>query len=351
MKYPTICIVKYVSDYGDKFNGIDIAKWDNQHLTYSYLNNEVEDYCNFLKVRNTNELIMMIQSFVKPDEKYMINIEDLYYTSDYVFQAIFKSPIENNNNNIDYNNLIEGSNKLATLMLHENHIVEGDMILIKRNITNNEYDYEDMTFSDIVDIIRAQLIHQAILITPNNTISEQFYIYDSLEIKFSDTNLEHYRSHEYRFLDFRLFFNIDRNAEKIDENLNKIASIIFNKKIYGNCVISLCDNNDSTPKALDINNILINQIYTICLRNYLNNTDVDKKKYGRNINVNNRTMTDEQINTSHFFHNNFPEITLCPNFFYVVKKEYNDIIKHNFEPKPSDIDKYLENLTILNDIE
>lgn len=348
MNYPTICVIKALSNEGEKYSGIEVSKWDASQLTYNYLKEDIEDFCNFLKIRNTNELFMMIQAFIKLDEKYVINIEDLYYTSDYVYQAIFKIPVNYNDN---FTNLIEESNKLATLLLHERHIVDGDMILIKRNITNNDLLYEDITLSDIFDVLRAQLVHKAVLITPTNTMSEQYFIYDSLEIKFSNTNLEHYRSHEARFLDFRLFFNIDKNAEQTHENLNRFASIIFNKKIYGNCVVSLCDNDDTTPKALDINDDLLNKIYTISVRNIVECTDVDKKKYARNIAINNRTMTDEEINTTTFYHNNFPEITLCPNFFYVVKKEYNEIKKNKFVIDNDKIDKYLENLSILNDIE
>ena len=52
-----------------------------------------------------------------------------------MYQAIFKSPIPNST----YQTLIDDSNKLATQMLNEKHIVDGDMILIKRCIINSEF--------------------------------------------------------------------------------------------------------------------------------------------------------------------------------------------------------------------
>ena len=349
MSFPTICIIKVTSHDGDKHSGISESKWDEESLSYINLKNDIEDYCEFLKIHNINELFMMINTFIQPDDKYIINIEDLHYNQDYVYQAIFKSPIEKSS----YQMLVDDSNKLATQMLNEKHFVDGNMILIKRCIINNDFNYENMAFNDVYDILKSQILHQAVIIKQNNIMYNPTYLYDALEIKFDQSHLDNSRSHEFRFLDFRMFFNIDTKANRDKTNLNVIPSIIFNKRIYGNCVISLCDNADNTPKPLNISDEIINKIYLISLRNIFLNTEVDRKKYGRKMNVDNRTFTDEQINTDNFVHNNFPEITLCPNFFYVVKREYNDIIKtFNFNSKSTDeITTYLETLSILNDIE
>lgn len=368
MNFPTICIIKAVSDdgqelssdnsehkklsstnsFGDKHPGIEQSKWDETHLSYNNLKNDIEDFCIFLSVRNTNELFLMINAFVKPNENYIVNIEDLHYNQDYVYQAIFKSPI----NNSTYQTMIDESNKLATQMLNERHIVDGDMILIKRCIINNDFNYENMTFNDVYDILKSQILHKATIIKPDNLLSNTSYLYDALEIRFDQSHLDNSRSHEFRFLDFRLFFNIDTKAIKTDENLNMLPSIIFNKRIYGNCVVSLCDNAD-TPKPFDLTEDIIQKIYLISLRNTFLGVEIDRKKYGRKMDVNNRTFTDEQVMTDNFVHNNFPEITLCPNFFYVIKKEYNDIIKtFNITSKSKEvITTYLNTLPILNDIE
>ena len=130
MNFPTICVIKTTSTDNDKHSGISESKWNEEYLSYINLKNDIEDYCEFLKIRNINELFMMINVFIKPNDQYIINIEDLHYNEDYVYQAIFKSPIPNST----YQTLIDDSNKLATQMLNEKHIVDGDMILIKRCI-------------------------------------------------------------------------------------------------------------------------------------------------------------------------------------------------------------------------
>ena len=90
MSFPTICIIKVTSHDGDKHSGISESKWDEESLSYINLKNDIEDYCEFLKIHNINELFMMINTFIQPDDKYIINIEDLHYNQDYVYQAIFK---------------------------------------------------------------------------------------------------------------------------------------------------------------------------------------------------------------------------------------------------------------------
>lgn len=315
---PIICVLKASNIENEKHSGIDVLKWNAHDLSHYNLKYDIETYIEFIKVKNMNELFTLINIFLNPGENYMINIEDLYYTDDYVYQAIFKLPIKDGS----YNDLIEDSNKLGTQMLHEKYIVDGNMIIIKRSIINNDFNYENITIDDITDILRSQFLHDALIIHPNNNISNQQYIHDAFEINFGQSHLDNCRSHEFKFLDYRLFFHIDRNTIKNEDNLNKFASIIFKKKIYGNCLVSLCDNSDTTPTPLNLTSEIFLQIYYLSLHNYLNKTEIERKKYSRKLNMNNRSLEDQFINTENFIHNNFPEITLCPNFFYIIKKEY-----------------------------
>lgn len=348
---PTVCILKLTSNDNERHNGIDISKWDNEHLSHYNLKDEIEDYIQFINVKNINELFILINIFLQPNDNYLVNIEDFYYTEDYVYQAIFK--LSKNLNLTSYQIMIEDSNKLATQILNEHHIVEGNMIIIKRSIINNDFNYVDVTSDNITDILRSQFLHEAVITKPDNSSSVQYYLYDAFEIKFGQSHLDNCRSHEYQFLDYRLLFHIDKLSEKNDNNLNRMASIIFGKKIYGNCVISLCDNGDSSPKPMNFTEDLFKKIYIICLRNKLLNTEVNKKQYTRKITIENRSLTDEEINTDTFNHNNFPEITLCPNFLYVIKLEYNNIVKtFNIESiTEQQIIDILNTMNILNDVE
>jgi hypothetical protein len=347
-KNPTICIVRASDMENEKHEGIDIMKWDAENLSHYNLKEEIEPYLDFIRVKNIHELFMFINVYLQPNDKYMINIEDLFYTADYVYQAIFKLPIKEGT----YNQLINDSNKLATQMLHEKHIVDGNMIIIKRSIINNDFDYLDINMDDITDILRTQFMHNACIIRSDNTMSVQQYIHDAFEINFGQSHLDNCRSHELKLLDYRLFFHIDRKAERIDANLNKYASIIFGKKIYGNCLVSLCDNDDSSPKPLDIDYVLFLQIYYLALKNLLEKTEIDRKKYTRKINLDNRNLEDADIYTDYFKHNNFPEITLCPNFFYIIKKEYANIDKKQYENiDKNQLEEIYNKMSILNDVE
>lgn len=315
--HPVICVVKASNNENEKHPGIDISKWDAVNLSHYNLKEDIESYVDFIKVKNMNDLFTLINIFLNPGDKYMVNIEDLYYTDDYVYQAIFKLPVSNST----YIDLINDSNKLGIQMLYEKHIVDGNMIIIKRSIINNDFNYIDITMDDITDILRSQFLHDALIIHPNNQISQQQYIHDAFEINFGQSHLDNCRSHEFKFLDYRLFFHVDRNTNKNEDNLNKYASIIFGKKIYGNCLVSLCDNDDASPRPLNLSIDTFLQIYYLSLHHRLNKTEIELKKYSRKLNINNRSLDDEHVNTEYFIHNNFPEITLCPNFFYIIKKE------------------------------
>ena len=346
---PTICIVQALNNENETHPGIDILEWDVAHLSHYNLKENINSYINLLKVKNMNELFSLVNLFLMPNDQFIINVEDLHYTSDYVYQAIFKLPL----NGETYNDMINNSNKLATQMLHEKHIVNGNMIIIKRFIINNDFNYADITIDDITEILSSQFLHDALVIRSNNDISKQQYIHDAFEINYGQSHLDNSRSHEFKFLDYRLFFNIDKNVEKNEQTLNKYVSIIFGKKIYGNCVVSLCDFDDSSPKPLNLDKEIFMNIYYLSLHNRLNKSEIDRKKYSRKLNLDNRSLDDNLINTEYFLHNNFPEVTLCPNFFYIIKKEYLNLDINIYINMPElDIINIISNFTsVLNDVE
>jgi hypothetical protein len=319
---PTVCIIKTTNTYGEKHNGIDSNDWTETFLNYCNLKENLEEYTQFIKLNTIYDLYMLIYSTIDSED---IKIEDLYYTDDYVYQAIFKTVVKN----IDYSNkkLIDDSNKLATQMLGERNIVDGNMIIIKRSIINKDFNYSDINMNDIVDILRNQLIHSAVIIKDNDIV-EQNYIYNPLDINFGQSHIDNVLYYEFKFLECRLFFHIDTKAEQ--NKLNKIASGIYGNNIYGNVLISLTDNSDSSPSPLNITQDIINKIYSIVMYHRKNNSEIDLKKYGRNIEIKNKDIEDYDPNKhTKFEHNGFPEISLCPNFYQVVKLEY-EYIKDKF---------------------
>lgn len=342
-KNPIISIIKCQNFDNENHPGIHQEQWDVNSLSHYKLKENIEEYVDFIKLNTIYDLFNLMEVVICPTDKHIINIEDLYYTSDYVYQAIFKSVSKDGS----YTMLLEDSNKLATQMLGEKHIVDGNMIIIKRSIINNDFDYVDISFDDITQILRSQFLHKAVIIKPSSDIEEQYYVYNPLEINFGQSHLDNTRYHEFKFLEYRLFFHIDINAERTNDHLNKMASVIYGKNIYGNVLISLSDNSDSSPLNLNISTDIIRQIYYVTLYHKTNNTEIDKKKYGRKLELENKDI--EEYNPEihkEFKHNNFPEITMSPNFFQVIKLEY-DFVQKNISD--IEVDKYTDN-TVLNDI-
>jgi hypothetical protein len=151
----------------------------------------------------------------------------------------------------------------------------------------------------------------------------------------------------FKFIDYRLFFHVDTKAEQ--NKINRIASIIYGKKIYGNVLISLSDNSDSSPLNLDITDSVIKMIGTIIAYTKSTNTEVDRKRYSRKLDIVNKDIEDynPEIHKD-FTHNNFPEITLCPNFFQIIKGEY-DRMKNDLNFATFDEMSVIDN-SVLNDI-
>jgi hypothetical protein len=342
-KSPTIAIIRAQSNEGENHTGIDPKKWDTDNLSHYKLKDEIEEFVQFISVKTIYELFEIINVVIAPSDKHIVNIEDLYYTSDYVYQAIFKCVAKDVNDS--YITLVENSNKLATQMLGEKHAVDGNMILIKRSIYNNDFEYSNISFEDITDILKSQFLHTAVIVKSDNTIEEASYIYSPLEIHFGQTHIDNVRYHEFKFIDYRLFFHVDTKAEK--NQLNRIASAIYGKKIYGNVLISLSDNSDSSPLNLNMTQELITQIYSISVYHKINNTEINRKQYARKIELENKDIEDYNpaIHTE-FNHNNFPEITLSPNFFQIIKLEY---IKINNNYENIQVDDFIDK-DIINDI-
>ena len=322
MKNPTICIIKTHNKDGEKHFGIDEKDWTTDFLSHYNLKDNIEDYVQLVKLNTIYDLYTSINVMVNPTDQHVVNIEDMHYTSDYVFQSIFKNVAKDTQ--CSYNSLIEDSNKLATQMLGEKHIVDGNMIIIKRSIINKDFEYEDVTFEDITDIIRNQIMHKAVIIKTSGEIDEQYYVYNPLDINFGQSNMDNVRYHEFKFLDFRLFFHVDTKSN--ETQINKIASGIYGQTIYGNVLISLSDNSDSSPLNLDMTDELIRRIYTVTMYHRQNNSEIDRKKYSRPLEISNREIEDyDPAKHTSFQHNGFPEVTLCPNFFQIIKLEYNEI--------------------------
>lgn len=305
-----IVLVKFKNEYDEIHPGIDMNEWDENKLNHYTLKENIEDFIEFIDIKNTNQLMEILNKLNNVDGT--ISIDEFHYDSDYIYQGLF----------LHHDYMENNINKLGTQFIREKMHVISDFVIVKRSIINNDFDYVDITFDDITSILQSQFLHQAVIITPNGEIIEKSYVYHPLEINFNQSHLDNTRIHQYKLLDLVLNFHIDIKTNRCQSNYNKFASNIYKKKIYGNVLISLCDQNDNDEKNIDLNKDVIKYIINTLSKKY----EIDKSQYSRQIYLNNLTLNDstqenESVNKNKFIHNNFPVIALYPNFYSILKQE------------------------------
>jgi hypothetical protein len=277
--------------------------WYINNFSYKNVKDTIFDEFKQIELNKKEEIFNFIGEYLKPDEQSMMNITDLLYDENYVFQSIYKSSEDTTRK--DYNGL--GS------QLTRSHKVCGPMILIKRKIGDKSSAYDSFTFDDLHRIVKSTFVHNAIVIHSDSSMEDFPFINDVLESTPDKQTFETIRYHEYKFLDYTMMFYCDISAEQVDTNLNIIASTIYRKKIYGRVFVTLIDNNDENPQFLDLSINTIKQIYHL----HRIEQELDHTKYAKKFDLNN---TDD-----------FPQINFDPNFFSIIDSEYKK--KKNIENK------------------
>jgi hypothetical protein len=113
----------------DAYNNED---WYINNFSFKSVKDADIDYKQItINSTSQEEIFKLIEQYVKPDENSILNITDLYYDANYVYQSIYK--VVESSNSKNYNAL--GSQLTRT------HTVGGTMILIKRCIVNNDHEY------------------------------------------------------------------------------------------------------------------------------------------------------------------------------------------------------------------
>lgn len=327
-----IAVIKYENEFGEIHPGIDSNDWTEEKLNDENLKESIEDFVKLIDIKNTNELLDLINKI--NSKGYTNTIDEFYYDSDYVYQAIFIYR--------ELSEKLSDINRLATQFIYEKMHVLGDMIIIKRSIINNDFDYVNLTMDDLLNVLRSQFIHTAIIIKPNGELIEKYYVHHPLEINFGQ-EIDNTRIHQSKVIDFVLNFHIDIKTEKTQSNYNKYASNIYKKNIYGNVLVSLCDNTDHYQKNINLDKSTLQSLINI----FSKKEELDQSAYSRVITLNNLDMNNLEIsNGDKFKHNNFPELALCPNFYYIIKKENDKYLNLPNLILKTDILK-----DVLNDIE
>jgi hypothetical protein len=302
-------------------NGFDQTEWNLHTITPENIRSKVADLVDEKLFFNKNissqsELFEQIQSYLNPLPHHILNITDLSYTSTYVIQAIYTSTPDK----------ISSYNDLASQFTRTN-IVDGIQILIKRDISSKGNPYVDFDKVDLQELIEKIFIKTAVVVNPSGEISLLSYIRDPLENLNIESTFKNIRFHEMKFLDYSLIFYVNINVERSENNLNTKCSTIYRQKIYGDVIISVCDNADDNPQSQSLNKDIFMKIYQL----FGIEEELVLSKYSRQINFeNNNLPVSEDLDS-----NAFPELNYAPNFYSIIDAEYsakkNVLIKTNVD--------------------
>jgi len=313
----------------NKSNGYDSTEWNHNTICPENIRSRVDDLIEeslftIVDISSQTELFGLIQTYLNPLPHHILNITDLSYTSTYVIQAIYAST----------ENKMDSYNELAS-QFTKNNIVDGQQILIKRDISSKTNPYVNFTRNDFEEIIEKTFIKTAVVVSSSGEVSLLSYIRDPLENLNTKDAFENIRYHEMKFLDYSLIFYVNIHTERSDLTLNKICSTIFRKKIYGTVFVSLCDNADDNPQSQLLNQDIFMKIYHL----FGIEEELDLSSYARAVKYENVGATNDDLNS-----NAFPEINYAPNFYSVIDAEY--LIKKHL-PIKTNVESFQ---SVLNDI-
>jgi hypothetical protein len=286
-------------------SGYDENLWYVDTFTYGKIRENINEYYTEVNINSVEDLMLNVYNYLQPTEHTVLNITDLTYNYNTVIQSIYNICQDINDSKF---------NKLAS-QLTKNINVNGYMILIKRDISNDKLKYLDFTVNDLVELIKNTFVHNSLIVKPNNNTDNNYiinfpYINDVLESKIEEYTFKNIRYYEHKFLDYILTFYCDTTIIQDDNNFNNLASTIFGKKIYGDVYITLTTTREDFLHNLNLTEELLLQIYYI---HATKSNEIDFKKY----------MVQPKQTSSDLNDNGFPAVTYYPNFFYVISKEYS----------------------------
>lgn len=288
----------------NEHTGYSENQWTLQTFENDTLRNDISSYFTNYEISSLSELFDLINNYLLKDQPKgtFIDIKDIYFNQNYVIQTIAISCNDDK---------IHNYNRLGTQLVGGQHIC-GNMILIKREVSLKTNNYLDFTLEDFIFTVKKTFVHTAIIVNCDDTIQNFTYIKHPLEwLNYTET-IQTLRSHEFKLLDYILTFYVDITIDRTI--LNKNASIVFGKKIYGRVIITLYE--QSELNNLDLDDDIFNKIVHICKCNKSIDINEYKKSFSLNQISLNSTLTD------------FPNITHSPNFYFVIYEEFNKL--HNF---------------------
>ena len=333
VKINNICIIK-------NHKGFDENKWNKEYITdFTNIYNYVNNYVSYDTVNDINEFENIIIKYLINENNFNVQIKDIYYTQNYVYQGLFiiSDDIDDNNEKYIIQNKFKHSdkfgdeyNKLATQIIGDDNIkIISNLIIIKRNINNN-HSYSNIEFNDIFDIINFRFIKKYILCKANNDIynlqiERDKHVLLNFGEQLNKNELMGFAKEVYNIKDiikYVIIFYVNKNVNKNINNLNKKASLLYGEAIYGDVILTLdhriqFNENGTTgsmhPEYIYLDDKIFNKlVYLHCIK-YINN-DI---KFNINDHINNNNDNNDKNLC------NMPNLLYSPNIFSIIDKEYN----------------------------
>lgn len=208
-------------------------------LTTDKIDDDIFEFITFKEIRQEILMDTIVESLRLPELGNKVHPEtrSCYEDDKYLYQMCYipsSAGMEENINNISMQ-LVDNITNIV-----------GDTILIKHKIKEDRTaECETITMWNIVNILQNRLIHNCVTIDVSGKINNIKFIDNPIEWKKTD-EIKNIRYNEIQLFDSILMFFIELTP--IHNEINEIASIMFNKKIFGNVVIALRKNTDEASQ-------------------------------------------------------------------------------------------------------
>jgi hypothetical protein len=249
---------------------------NEKNLSDDNLESLLEDYIEFKKVNNVEEMMLCITKVLGDTSNLYATTSNCFINKDYVYQITHL--VDNNKPTNNY---------IATSLLQEEHNVYKSCVLMKSKRVDDNYINESITMNDIIDIYRKVYKHIGLLIKPNKEITEINYYNNPLDGQTPD-KVKNSKYYEFLIAEdkvIQMFIEID----PIINQLNEIATIFYQKPIYGEVLIGFRNRGSnlysSTEQYIDLDKDLFNKL--LCVRSFYD-TESDES-------IDNKTMEDVKL--------------------------------------------------------
>jgi hypothetical protein len=289
----------------------------NDSNTIIDVKNNISNYIKFAEVSNDEEMMSVVVNTLEMTENLLGDTFTCYENESYVYQICYLTNVNVSDNNCFLTN--EKINNISSYLNHGKHAINGNCILIKTKISDDNLGINcTVTIDDISTILYKRIAHTCVHLSPN---SEKEFIFssDPFEV-FQNTNIKNIKCLDIKYLNltFSVYFELEPSINKINEK----ASLFINKgPVYGNVVIALKvfgeinGIEDGSEDFIDLDLKLFNKIFVV-----MNNKDFENK-------LTNNEHVDKKNNSK-----------IIMNSHMIIEKRYNKCL-----------DSYLQRTFILNE--